>query len=67
MPKTQHFMEETMKDNKQVVSTVIEADIKQSIEEIAEKYDWSLSLVISKILTQAIEDYDETGITIGIN
>lgn len=60
-------MEETMENNKQVVSTVIEADIKQSIEEIAEKYDWSLSLVISKILTQAIEDYDKTGKVVGIN
>lgn len=56
-----------MENNKQVVSTVIEADIKQSIEEIAEKYDWSLSLVISKILTQAIEDYDKTGEVVGIN
>ena len=54
-------------EDKQRLTTVLDAETKKVIEEIAKKHEWSASFVVKKILVQAVEDFNQTGKIIGIN
>lgn len=61
-------MEERMsEEDKQRLTTVLDAETKRIIEEIAKEREWSASFVVKKILIQAVEDFNKTGKIIGID
>ena len=56
-----------MDEDKGHLTSVVDIEIKEAIEKIAEEREWSVSLVIKKILTQAVSDFNEKGKIIGID